>query len=264
MNLIFTFTNELGIGDNIRGVISSLQICDKIKSKKNVNIFVDFSKYRINKYLTNKLPDELLENEENKEIINFHYKDENYHDNDIMDFLLNSNAKILRINTNNFPDINNITEEIKDFIKNLFAFDLEFEKLLKSYFNVLPENYHLYHYRFGDYVLLENDNNHDEIKYFVEDFKINKKIGSCVIISDSLLFKQYIYDLYKNEEVFVFLTKSTHTSYNTVESEDDVNILLDFMLITKAESINCYSSYRWISNFILWTSYVYNVPLFKI
>ena len=33
------------------------------------------------------------------------------------------------------------------------------------------------------------------------------------------------------------------------------------MLITKAQSISCYSIYQWISNFILWTSHIYNVPL---
>ena len=263
MNLIFTFTNEFGIGDNIRGVISLLQICSKIKSTKDITIFVDFSKHRINKYLLNKLPHELLETEENKEIKKFNYADEDFHDNEIIDFLLNSQENILRINTNNFPDVNNVNEEIKTFIKNLFVFDLEFEKLLNSYFNALPETYHLYHYRFGDHVLLKNDNNRHQIKHFVEHFKINKKNGPCLIISDSLLFKRYIYEFYKNKEVFVFLTKPTHTSYNTVESEHDVNILIDFMLITKAESINCYSSYRWISNFILWTSHVYNVPLFN-
>jgi hypothetical protein len=263
MNLIFTITNGLGIGDNIRGIISLLQICSKIKSQKDINVFVDFSKHRINKYLLNKLPDELLETEENKEIKNFHYADEQFHDNEIIDFLLNSQANIVRINTNNFPDVNDVNEEIKSFIKNLFVFDLEFEKLLNSYFNVLPETYHLYHYRFGDHVLLKNDNDRDLIKHFLEYFKINKKNGPCVIISDSLLFKRYVYEFYKNKEVFVFLTKPTHTSYDTVESEHDVNILIDFMLITKAESINCYSSYRWISNFILWTSYVYNVPLFN-
>jgi len=263
MHVIFTFTNDLGIGDNIRGTISLLQICDKLKSKKDITVFVDFSKYKLSKYFLHKLPNKLLENEVNKEINNFHYIDENNYENDIIDFLLNSQSKIVRINTNNFPDINNINEEIKIFIKNLFVFDLEFEKVLNSYFETLPEKYHLYHYRFGDHVLLDNATNHHEIDQFVESFKINKKNGPCVVISDSLLFKRYIYDFYKNKEVFVILTKPTHTAYNREESNDDVNILIDFMLITKSESINCYSYYRYIYNFILWKSYIYNVELFN-
>jgi len=47
-------------------------------------------------------------------------------------------------------------------------------------------------------------------------------------------------------------------------NNDKLETLCDFFLIQNAKSINCYSNYNWISNFILWTSIIYDVPLYNL
>uniref|UniRef100_A0A6C0KPM8 Uncharacterized protein n=1 Tax=viral metagenome TaxID=1070528 RepID=A0A6C0KPM8_9ZZZZ len=262
MNLIFTFLNKPGLGDNFRGLISILQIINKIKEKKQINLLVDFSKSKMKNYFLNEISSELLEIEESE---TFFYGDEKCHDEDIINFLLNNNSDSIRISTNNYPDINNINDTIKNDFKNILNFTPDFNNNLYEHLNKLPNKYHLYHFRFGDNKFVtKRDFDILEVQKFIKLFNEKKKDGPCVVISDSLFFKKYINKLFKNKNVFVFLNKPTHTFLSkNMDSEDEINILLDFMLMTKAETINCYSFYPWISNFILWTSYIYDVPLFN-
>ena len=270
MIVIYTFINSNGFGDNLRGYISLLQICSKINYRQKNNklkyrLFVDFSKSKIDKYINHKLPPELLKMSENTEIKLFNYWNGETKDEEIIHFLQNTKENLIRINSNNYPDVI-INDDIKNHFKNLFKFNSHFDYQMNEYLNFLPEKFHLYHYRFGDYILNNFENPEDEFfNKFIKSFQESRiKNENCLIISDSLKFKQKIYDLYKNNEVFVFLTEPKHTGYNNPDSEEDINIFIDFMLITKAQSISCYSIYPWISNFILWTSHIYNVPLINL
>ena len=251
MNVIFVFNNSPGIGDNIRGLISLLQI-QKIINKK-INIYVDFSRHSFNNYLLHKLPDDIQV--KNNSINRFMYGDENCHDNDIIHFLLKNNNKTVYINSNNFPHQDNITEDIKQFIKNLFVFTNNFENALNNSLNKLPKNYDVYHYRLGDKVFHDDTINFNNI---VSSFNDRKKTNDIFLISDSLNLKTKIYEIYKNNKVFVFLNKPQHTQN---ESNNIENTIIDFFLVTKAKNIYCYSNYRWISNFVLWTSYIYDINL---
>jgi hypothetical protein len=262
MNIIYTFTNkDVGIGDNLRGLISLLQIEKIIKTQKNINItiYVDFSESSINKYLLHKLPDELLKLKETIELKTLYYHSESIHNEEIIDYILNSQTNTVRINTNNYPDINNITEDIKLFIKQIFKWKPYFEGIINDYLDKIPENYDFYHYRFGDHKF--NDDGDDlSISEMIEKFqKLEKSSENCVIISDSLNFKKKIHEIYNNNKVIVFLNKPTHT--NNTTNEEDIFIFIDFFLAIKAKKIYCYSFYNWISNFVLWNSYIYNIPL---
>jgi hypothetical protein len=42
------------------------------------------------------------------------------------------------------------------------------------------------------------------------------------------------------------------------------NTLLEFFIMTNANKIKTYSNYTWISGFVLWASYIYNIPLTQI
>lgn len=251
MNVIFVFRNYQGIGDNIRGLINLLQI-KKIINKK-INIYIDFSVHALNKYIINTLPDDLKVN--NNYINSFVYGDENNHDNEIINLLLNHNNEYVYISSNNYPHQDNITEDIKQFIKNIFVFNNDFEKLLNESLNKLPTNYDIYHYRIGDEVFYNDINKFDNI---INSFNNRKNSNNIFLISDSLNLKTKIYEIYKNNKVFVFLNKPKHTQYDSNNIEDTI---IDFILVTKAKNIYCYSNYRWISNFILWTSYIYDINL---
>jgi hypothetical protein len=61
MNVIYSFTNNPGIGDNVRGLISLFQIKKKINHLKNITIHVNFSHSSFGNYLLHKLDDKLFE-----------------------------------------------------------------------------------------------------------------------------------------------------------------------------------------------------------
>jgi len=266
MIIIYSFTNDQGIGDNYRGLVSLLQIKEKIKSQKDITIYVDFTKSRINKYLLKTMPENLIEQVEKMEIAFFFVKDSPEKipvDDEIISYILNTESNIIRMNSNNYPDVNIMPINIKTFLKGIFNFTPEFEAILNTYYDKMPFDFDLYHYRLGDRRLIYHDNDDDEINRFFEWFKEmeNTNNNNCIVISDSLCFKKKLYDNYNNNKVHVFLNKPTHIAYST--DQDDIHILIDFVLVSKAKNIYCYSNYGWISNFILWTSYVYDIPLFN-
>ena len=249
MNVIYTFTNRQGIGDNLRGLISLLQIQKKIQKK--IIIHVDFSRSLIHKYLSHQLPSQFENSDEIKE---FGYGDECSHDNEIIHYL-NSHTNTVRVNSNAFPDINNITEEMKIFIRNIFEFTPEFEDTLNTYYAKIPKDYDIYHYRFGDDIF-SNDNANCDAN--LKSFKDSAGDRNCLVLSDSFNFKKKIYDIYNNNTAYVFLNKPNHTCCVT---DDPMDIFIDFFLVTKAKTIYCYNYYGWVSNFVLWHSYIYNIPI---
>jgi hypothetical protein len=263
MIIIYTFLNDEGIGDNLRGLIFLLQLQKRLqvqKRIKNIKIFVDFSKCKIHKYLSHTIPLELQKLSENIEIKKFTYGDENLYHSDIINYILQSKTNIILINTNNYPDVNDITKNMKNYIKSIFKFNPYFEDILNSYYNKLSENFSIYHYRFGDEVFNDDINDFEEI---INSFKQkdNDK-EKCLVLSDSFNLKKKLYHVYNNNNIHVFLNKPTHT--NNTNDEDDINIYLDFFLITKATTIYCCSNYRWVSNFVLWNSYIYDIPLINL
>ena len=266
MNIVYTFKNNQGIGDNLRGLIAVLQVVKKIETQKEIQFHVDFSESHINKFLLHKLPDNLLQlkqSGEQCETKSFYCRDDPNDkgcQDDIINYLLNSQSTMICINSNFFPEIDDINEEIKTFIKNLFKFNEDFENVFNSYSNQIPKDYILYHYRFGDFMFHNDDNSNFDhfIQSYSELSKQNENYAA-LILSDSLNFKKKIYEIYNNLDTIVFLNRPTHTAYTN--DIDDINIFIDFFLVTKAKSIYCYSYYPWVSNFVLWSSYIYDIPL---
>ena len=263
MNVFYTFSDQSGIGDNIRGLISLLQIKELIKKEKELNIFVDFSESKIVKYLKHRLPDNILKLKHGVETHFFYIADKRAHCERISDYLLNSTTDVVSINTNGLPDETNITEEIKEFIHKILEFNEDFDRVFSEYLRKVPVDFNVYHYRFGD-ERFQSDTEDGLISAMCSEFDtIHNK--PCLVISDSLLFKQKIYELYKNEIVFVFLNEPAHNRDDkNVKVLDDSVIFIDFFLITRAKFIYSYSSYDWVSNFCLWSSYIYNIPLYDL
>jgi hypothetical protein len=261
MKVIFSFKNDPGIGDNYRGLISLLQIQKKIKHLKSASIYVNFSYSLIGNFLVNKLPAELSEVAKSKEIKYFMYANEYLNDDEIINYILNSNEDIIHINTNNYPDITNISDDIKHYIKNIFEFSPEFLEIFNKYFDYLGSDFDIFHCRFGDDIFY-NDYIHGE-KYNALIEKLQQNINAnCLILSDSFNFKKELYKTYNNNVISVFLHKPSHT--NNTHNNEALNIFIDFFIITKAKHIYCWGVYTFISNFVLWHSYIYDIPLTKI
>lgn len=243
MKVIFRFVNDPGFGDNIRGLITILQIQKLLKFE----LEVDFSHHVFSNFFIHTVPKENF-----KHCNLFFYNTSADYKNMLTDFLKNETNII--ISTNNRPT-EEIDEDIKLYLKKVFEIKPEVKEYLDKKMSLLPKEYNLFHYRLGDDVLInkhEVDNN-----FFIENFKKNIK-ENAVVISDSLTFKEMIFDACK--DAHVFLNPPTHTKDN----EKNIDTLVDFFLLTNAKSVNCYSNYEWISNFVFWSSIVYDIPLFNI
>ena len=251
MYLIYKFTNNPGFGDNLRGLISILQI----QKKLNFKLIIDLKGHRFEKFFLYETPIRRSKSFN----INFYYCNEENHNSEIIDKLneIFKNFEIIEIKTNNYPIENEIDEDIKNYIKNLLSIRPEIQEYLNTKFSNLPKEYNLFHYRLGDDCF---ENNHVN-ENFVHNFISNKKDNS-VLISDSLSFKITIKKLFENkDDVFIFLDKPCHTNMN---NDNFLDTFSDFYLVQNAQSINCCSCYSWISNFIHWSAKIYNVPIHRI
>jgi hypothetical protein len=259
MKVVFSFINYYGIGDNVRGLISLLQIQKKLQPLKDVSVHVNLSNSHIGNYVLHKLDDELSELVKSKDINYFLYSNENLHDDQIIQYILNSQDEVIHINTNNFPDINNISQDIKDFVKNIFKFTPEFENVFNSYLEKAGSDFDIFHYRFGDDIFNNDSVNTGKI---VDSIQQINSTNNCIVLSDSLNLKKELYDMYNNNKIIVFLEKPTHT--NNTSGEDAIYIFIDFFLASRAKNIYCWCVYGRLSNFVLWHSYIYDIPLTKI
>jgi len=238
---VFRFVNDPGFGDNVRGLISILQIQKILKFE----LEVDFSQHVFGNFFQHLPVDANF-----KHYNLFIYSDFKHNHNDtklLTDFL--SNDSDIIISTNIRP-MEEIDEDIKLYLKNLFELKPKVKKYLQEKISMLPNDYHLFHYRLGDNVDKKKVNN----DIYLQHFKTHKK-ENAVIISDSLRFKEIV-----GKDAFVFLNPPTHTNSN----EENIDTLVDFFLLTNAKTISCYSIYDWISNFVFWSSIIYDIPLFNI
>lgn len=247
MKVIFRFVNDPGFGDNIRGLITILQIQKILK----FDLEIDFSHHVFGNFFIHSGTN--LQSEYKQ----YMFCDEHNRN----DFLMHEIMNVIEMNnvtisTNSYPILEEIDKDIKTYLKKLFELKPEVNEYLMSKISKLPKEYNLFHYRLGDHVLIHNDEINNDV--FLQNFRKNIK-ENAVVISDSLSFKQCIFDYYKND-VGVFLNTPTHTNNN----QQNIDTLVDFFLITHAKTINSYSYYLWISNFVFWPSIVYDIPLFKI
>jgi len=249
MIIIFRFDNFQGIGDNIRGLITILQI----KKILNFELNIDFCNHVFNQYLVNNY---ISINSQIEKTYLFY--NENINNNFLVNEIneLSKNYNVISIYTNSFPIIDEIDNDIKVYIKKLLILKPEIEEYIKLKLYELPPIFNLFHYRVGDNILINNNIENNSL--YVENFLKNIK-KNAVIISDSLSFKKELFDLYNNKDVYVFLNKPYHTKI-----QSDIDTIVDFFLIKNAKAVYCYSNYRWISNFVLWTSIIYDISLFDI
>jgi hypothetical protein len=253
VKVVFKFSNKVGngFGDQLRGLITCLQI----KKNLHFDLIVDMIDYNISDYLIYEKPDVQLY--EHRDLRIFYYESENDYSSEIMEYINdNINNDYVIIYTNAYPRIDQIDDEITNYFRNLFTFNESFNEYFRQKISSLPENYVLFHYRLGDHILIYN-NRINNMNDFIDNFKNNKK-ENTVLISDSLEFKQKIAEIF--DDVTLFLNNPSHSGV----SHADIDMYVDFFLIKNAKQIYAYSNYRWISNFIYWTSIIYNVPLVRI
>ena len=244
-----------GLGDIIRGIITMFQL----SKKYNFHLIVDFQHVSFCNYLKSvphKYSSLILENKHNIPFIL---------DNEIESYIHNNSNEVCFLFTNSHLR-GDITQECKEFIKNILTPNEEFQKYIDETFlrYNIPENYHILHFRLGDSFLIKNQ----EGNYSNAIDKMNEwSAKDDVLISDSLIFKEKIKETNKN--VIILDTEPVHLGYKTHSNNiNNINnikdTLLEFFIITKCKNIKTFSIYQWISGFVNIGHIIYDIPLVRI
>ena len=245
------YDGRFGLGDIIRGTIALYQICKKY----NYNYVVDIQLHPISNFLEvekNKYSNLILENKNN---INFIFP------NDIEKFVINNNDEIIYLFSNAYLINNNITDDCKNFIKNILKPNLELKKYIDLTIGKIPFTIdNILHYRimgiYGDPIIYWNKKNYNHYLNHI----INYKTQNDLLITDNILFKQFIKQ--NNINIFMFDTKIAHLGYDTnLDSIKDT--LLEFFIMTKAEKIK-YHPTNGPSGFIRIINNIWDIPLIKL
>jgi len=245
------FQNTWGIGDVIRGIICLFNLSKQL----GCELIVDFSLHPISKLL--KQPNHKFSSivEAHRNTIPFIQDIDNFvpHVLDKYEYVvLCTNGSLACYNTPCSP-------ELSTFIQNLFIPNEDYQNYIDSQMLKIP--FHIFdvsHYRLGDMEFLESN---PDYSGFVKHFqKYNNSTKNYVLLSDSLGLKKTILNNKTYTNVFAFPDKASHLGYET-NVELVKQTLFEFLLLSKAQSIQTYSVYCWISGFVQIANYVYGIPL---
>lgn len=241
--------NFWGLGDIIRGAISMFQL----SKKYDFQLIIDFQHHSLSRFLKSE-PYEytnlILENKDNIPFIE---------DNEIETYLQNNSNEVSYLFTNCHLR-GEITEECKEFIKNILTPNEEFQKYIDESFLYyhIPENYHILHFRLGDSFLIRNQE-HDFSNAIDKFYQWRE--NDDVLISDSLIFKEKIKE--NDNNIILLNTEPVHLGYGN-HSNNIKDTLLEFFVITKSKKIKTFSIYDWISGFVNVVHQIYDIPLVRI
>lgn len=257
--VIHTWVNNyFGLGDLIRGTIKLYQLSKKL----NFIYIVDIQLHPISNFLKiqpHGFSDFVKENKNH--IVCKH---------NVEEYILNSQDKLLYFITNDgYENLEPITEDCKDFIKNLLTPNEKFldyiENKMKLY-KLEKYTYDILHFRLGDNNgLIEGNINEDffeKLSIKIDNYKeLSVEINSKVLISDNVKFKEFVKKKYI--DITSFNVDVAHLGHhNHIDKIRDT--VFEFFVLTKSKSINTYSVYEWISGFVYWVHQIYDIPLIKI
>jgi len=240
-----------GLGDLIRGTIKLFQLSRTM----NFNLIVNINLHPVSNFLKHRKSqyDDVIE--KNKNDIKFILPD------NVETHITTSNDEILFFLTNDFCDEKNITDECKQFIKDILEPNDELSKLVNSY-TMIGNNFEILHFRLGDNFLVDNQA-FMSIKTITD---LERKIKQHytypnIFMCDSVKFKSILKG--KNKNILMFDLNIGHIGYD--ENLDKIrNSLLEFFIVTRSTKIKTFSVYAWISGFVYWISKIYDIPLVKL
>jgi len=230
-----------GLGDFIRGTITLL----KLSKEMGFNVLVDLRYNPISNFLKTQDIDKLyLEKvDENLNNLNFlyfldnlkNYIEESLEHNDIV--TLHTNAIITP--ANNFYNINtkndSLTEDEKNYIKNIFTPNDELKKYIDEKMINIPKNYEIIHFRLGDEYSFQSNNIPENILVKFEELFKNNYNENTILLSDNKYFKNYIKSKYNvhiidtDVEHIGNLNNSINNIINNKYSWGDLDLYIKFL-----------------------------------
>jgi hypothetical protein len=165
--------------------------------------------------------------------------------------------KEIYLYTNDFP-LKELDRDDKRFAKYFCKPKEELKHKIDEKIKTLPANYGIKHFRFNDDVL-KNDINYDN-PLFQKAYNIlkNNSKSTDVLISNSTNFKKYAI-----QNLNIKTIDDAKTQIKHIGQDNDSGVeysFIEFFICCKAKYINTYTSYTWPSNFVYWSSKIYNIP----
>ena len=242
-NLIQDNVNNFwGIGDLIRGTIATFQL----SKKYNIELCVDTSNHPVGHYLKN-----------NKTKYSNILSDKNIifltnNPNELENYILNNINNTIFIGTNSFCNTP-LSLDDKEFIKYILEPNNDIKNIIQKEIELLPKNFTIQHYRFGDSELVRNIKNNFLFDNILDIVK-NNFLETDILMTDSNSFKNYIKN---NFNIKILNSESVHLGY-----EKDINkiksTMIDFYIIMNSKNIK---TYKINSGFVYWISKIYDIPL---
>jgi len=247
-----------GLGDVIRGTIHMYMLTKKY----GINLIVDTQLHSLNAYLKKRphpYEDLVLKNKDNIPFLTFGFIGDSF--NNFITFIndeTNYTDGILFMMTNGAIRINDITQDCKDFIKDILSPNDEFRAYIDEKMKTVPyPEYDILHYRFGDNEMINMIN--EQHSEFIENVK-KHSTNSTILLSDSQGFKDMVK---QNLEIFMFDIHICHLGH-PIERHDLKETLFEFFIATKATHIKTFTVHNWLSGFVRIAQIIYDVPLTQI
>ena len=261
---------DWGLGDIIKGTYAMYELSKRMKFE----LIVDISQHNVSNFLMpikHKHTDFVEKNKNNIPYQNIVFEELDKYirkelvDKDVMILFCSGFIEPFANNPNPTP----IADDAKTFLKKILTPKPKFEKMIQEKMNQIPHRpYHILHYRLGDVYAFKcttcvkgkipEDKYPDLFRELLEHIKKHGK-GSDVLLSDSGEFKQHVRETIGNK-IFIYDHPITHVRYSQ-KLEETRNTLIEFFVMTRAESIHSYSVYRWVSGFALIANKVFDVSL---
>lgn len=242
------YKSLIGLGDFIKGSLYLMGLCDKHGYK----VQIDISNHPMGKYFV--LPTDFIKPDYRKITM------WSFADNCIPSLKVSSYYTCCR--KSHLPK--DIKQEHLEYMKNALTPTVE---LLQNVDNILAKyslnkkGYDIIHIRMGDNYLFS----HGKVNIAVLiERKICKMVNMSkhyIILSDNAHIKQHLkkYDNFHTEE------SSTIVHLGRANEDDNyLDSITDFFLMTHANKIWTFSSYRWGSGFSECASVLHKIPLIKV
>ena len=164
--------------------------------------------------------------------------------------------EIILILTNDFFDDEEIDNECKQIIKNIFVPNFFFQNFINYKISKIPfPKWNIFHYRINDNEFLNKEVTGDFDGYF--SHLIANKEENDILITDTKKLKNYIFN---HDDIFMFDTKICHLGLST-NSDEIRDTLFELFLIIHSVKIKSYCKIHFISGFVKWISKIYDIPI---
>lgn len=244
--VIHVLDHSNGVGDYLRGSLFLAQYCRKYNFRLQLNVSNHQISSCIDSYsepIVGIQPHLILTlgTRENSESIVY----------PVCKSFVDSSNTCIYITTNLFYDIAQVTEADKEFIRSFLRFKQSYYDIANK--SIPLETYNVIHIRCSD-------------EYFNKEFSSDKLMAeiaklqwgqNTIILSNNSSIKKQI------NRLFGYLYRDgipIHSGNNTISSDKFTDTILDYILLTKASKIHCFSYYHHGSGFSEQCAVLYNIP----